>query len=81
MLKAVRGVFFCVGAENLQFDIGKQDIGRQLGSLTAQQSHQHDAPRDDKVDRNGAPDTLGGLRISETSRQAKLGKGEFDVSR
>ena len=28
---------FCMGVQNFHFDIGKQDIGRQLGSVTTQQ--------------------------------------------
>jgi hypothetical protein len=30
--------------QNLQFDIRERDIGRQLGSLTPQQGHKHNAP-------------------------------------
>src|ERR1700723_3506284 len=53
--------FFCVGVQNLQFDIREHDIGRQLGSLTTQQGHQHDAPCKDKIDSNRSLDALGGL--------------------
>jgi hypothetical protein len=53
--------FFAVSMENLQFDVGKQDFGRQFGSLTPQQSHQLDPPGNDQIDRKGTTEALGGF--------------------
>ena len=50
--------FFCVGMQHLKFDAGEQDFGGQFRSLPAQESHQHDPPRNDEIDRDRPPDAL-----------------------
>ena len=43
----------------MEFNIGEQDLGGQFRSLSAQQSHQHDPPGNDEVDRDRPPNALG----------------------
>ena len=57
----VRGFFFSIRTQYLDFEIRKLDFTGKLGSLSAQQGHEHDSPSNDQVDRDGSFQTLGAL--------------------
>src|SRR5437867_6395357 len=50
--------FFGVGSQDLKFDVGEQNFGRQFWSLSAQESHQHDSPRNDDINPDRPPNAL-----------------------
>ena len=55
----LQALCFCVGAQRLQFDAGKQHLGGQARRLAAQQRHRHNPPGNHQVDRNRPPYTPG----------------------
>ena len=53
--------FFGVGGEHFDLDIGEQYFGREFGTGSAEQRHEHDAPTDDEPDGDGAFEPSAGL--------------------